>query len=177
MTPNLFLPATVALLLAMVSPSAQAFFDPPWITPTAPMAGEIVSVNMRMGDCDARVEHPGYPQITTQGNAIHLLVYGHHWDTQDLCVYPIGQGAESIGAFPPGDYTVTVDFAYDNYPFGIAIIALGVVPFTVTGVATAAPVPVATSSWKFVLLVLISSIAARALQVRYRGNFGTSRGA
>jgi hypothetical protein len=97
-----------------------------------------------------------------------LLVYGHHWDTQDLCVYPVGQGAESIGAFPPGDYTVTVDFAYDNYPFGIAIIPLGVIPFTVTGAAPAASVPVATPFWTLVLLVLVSGIAARALRMRQR---------
>jgi hypothetical protein len=121
-----------------------------------------------MGICDARVEHPGYPQLTRQGNAIRLLVYGHHWDTQDLCVYPIGQGAESIGAFPPGDYAVTVEFVYDDYPFGLSIITLGVVPFTVTGSVPAAPVPVATLLWKLMLLVLMAGIAGRALQAARR---------
>ncbi len=174
---NRSLPTAVALLVASMSTNAQAFFDPPWITPAAPKAGEVVSVNMRMGICDARVEHPGYPQITRQGNAIRLLVYGHHWETQDLCVYPVGQGAESVGAFPLGDYSVTVDFTYDNYPFGYETISLGVVPFTVAGATSAAPVPVVSSACKSVLLVLISGIAIRSLRMRQRSDVGSSRDA
>lgn len=168
MTLNCFLSITVALLLATMPPGARAPFDPPWIAPTAPKAGEVVSVNMRMGICDARVEHPGYPQITRQGNAIRLLVYGHHWDTQDLCVYPIAQGAESIGAFPPGDYAVTVEFVYDDYPLGLSIITLGVVPFAVTGSTPAAPVSAVTCFGGFALFALITGIAGRALQVGRR---------
>jgi hypothetical protein len=165
----------LAAVLALGARDAQAFFDPPWITPVAPRAGDVVSVNMRMGICDARVEHPGYPQITRQGNAIRLLVYGHHWDTQDLCIYPIGQEAESIGVFPPGDYALTVDFTYDDYPFGLAVITLGVVAFTVAGASPPAPVPAATPLSTFVLLVTISSVAAWAFRMRLRSNCCASR--
>ena len=84
---------------------------------------------------------------------------------------------QPIGAFVPGDYTVTVDFTYDNYPFGYETITLGVVPFTVTGATPAAPVPVATPLWKFVLLVLLSSSTALALQAQKRDNLSASRGA
>lgn len=156
------------LTLVLAAPSAQAFFDPPWITPIAPKADEIVSVNTRMGICDARVEKPGYPQITSQGNAIRLLVYGHHWETADLCIYPIGLGLEPIGTFPPGDYTVTVDFAYDNYPLGLSVITLGVIPFTVTGATPSAPVPASTTSGKLALLILISGSAVWFLRARRR---------
>ena len=162
------------MALAAIGPSAQAFFDPPWIAPAAPRAGETISVNIRGGICDGIFSRPGYPQITRNGNAIRLLEYGHHWETTDLCVYDIGTLAEPIGAFESGEYALTVDFTYENYPFGYETITLGVVPFSVVGAAPAAPVPVATSSWKFVLLVLISSIAARAARIQERSNLGDS---
>ena len=162
--------SALVLLFALVAQTAQAFFDPPWITPDTPRAGEIVSVNIRMGDCDARVEHPGYPQITRQGNMIRLLVYGHHWETQDLCIYPIGVGTEAIGAFPEGDYTLTVDFFYDNYPYGYATITLGVIPFTVTGAAPAAPVPTTSLLGLVALLFLLPSLAVWILRNRRRSH-------
>jgi hypothetical protein len=158
----------LTLMFAFAASNAHAFFDPPWITPTAPRAGEAVSVNMRMGICDARVERPGYPQITIQGNTIRLLVYGHHWETQDLCIYPVGLGVEPIGTFPPGDYTVTVDFAYENYPLGLTIIPLGVIPFTVTGVTPAASVPATTTSGRLAFLMLVAGAALWALRRRRR---------
>jgi hypothetical protein len=160
--------STLALLLGFVAQTAEAFIDPPWITPEAPRAGETVSANIRMGICDARVERPGYPQITREGNAIRLLVYGHHWDSDDLCVYPIGMGTEPIGAFPPGDYTLTVDFLYEDFFFGYTIITLGVVPFTVTGTAPVAPVPASSPSGLLALLFLMSGLALWALGNRRR---------
>jgi len=97
------------LLLACNTQTAHAFFDPPWITPAAPIAGEPVSVNIRGGICDSIFEHQGYPQITREGNTIRLLEYGHHWDGE-LCIYDIGTLTEPIGTFLRGDYTLTVDF-------------------------------------------------------------------
>ena len=43
----------LVLACMLFAPGAQAFFDPPWITPAAPRAGEVVSVNIRDGLCDA----------------------------------------------------------------------------------------------------------------------------
>jgi hypothetical protein len=171
-----FVPMIVALLLATISPSVWAFFDPPWITPAVPRAGEVVSVNIRDGVCDAIFEHPGFPQITQQGNSIHLVEYGDHAATGDLCVYDIGHLVRPIGTFSPGDYKVTVDFTYENYPFGYETITLGVVPFTIVGATSAAPVPVVSRLWEFVLLVLISCVAAEATHFRQRNSFGASRG-
>jgi hypothetical protein len=158
----------LALTLGFAPLGAQAFIDPPWVTPMAPRADEIVSVNFRMGECDARVEHPGYPQVTRQGNAIRLLVYGHHWETQDLCIYPVGTGTEPIGGFPPGDYNVTVDFAYENYHLGLTVITLGVIPFTVAGVTSATPVPALTAPSQLALLTFAFGSALLALRMRRR---------
>jgi len=67
----------IVLFLACAQ-TAHAFIDPPWITPADPRAGEIVSVNIRMGICDAIAEEPGYPQITQEGNAIRIIEFGTH---------------------------------------------------------------------------------------------------
>jgi hypothetical protein len=156
----------LAAILSFSAPAAYAFLDPPWITPAAPRAGEVVSVNIRDGICDAIFFRPGYPQITQLGNAIHLVEYGHHWDTQDLCVYEIGHLIEPIGVYPPGNYTVTVDFAYDDALYGPTVITIGVVEFAVVGATTAAPVPVFGNLSLVGMLLLVSSLAFRTLRAR-----------
>ena len=157
----------LALLFALFAPSARAFFDPPWITPAAPIAGETVSVNIRMGICDAIVFAPGFPQLTQDGNAIRILEYGDHVTFDDFCIFDIGTATHPIGSFPPGDYTLTVDFTYDNYPFGPATITLGVIPFTVTGAAPAT-VPVRSSGplGLSALLLLTMGLAVWRLRMR-----------
>ena len=157
----------IVLMLAWTPSSAWAFFDTPWITPVAPHAGEVVSVTIREGICDAIVEHPGFPQITQQGNAIRILEYGHHWDNVDLCIYNVGTLTQPIGSFAEGSYTLTVDFVYPDI-LGPTTITLGTIPFTVSGVAAAASVPTLTPLWKLVLLTLVFSVACRALAVRRR---------
>jgi hypothetical protein len=168
----MFLHRTVpnlAVVLALASPSAQAFFDPPWITPAAPRAGEMVSISIHGGVCDAIFFRPGYPQITQDGNSVRIVEYGDHVTLGDeWCIYGIGTLTEPIGAFPPGDYTLTVDLVYDNYPFGLGTMTIGVIPFTVTGVTPSAPVPVSTPAWMSALLVLMSGTALWTLRMRRR---------
>lgn len=159
-------PTLTLLVLALAGSNAQAFFDPPWITPAAPRMGEVVSVHIRGGICDGTIFHPGYPQITRVGSSIRIVEYGIHVDSEDFCIYPVGTLTETIGAFSPGDYTLTVDFTYDNYPFGLATITLGVIPFTVAGVIPAASVPASTPMWTLVLLALISCGALGTLRKR-----------
>lgn len=158
--------STMAMLFALVTQTAHAFFDPPWITPAAPRAGEVVSVNIRGGICDAILEWPGYPQITQEGNAVRILEYGYHVDFEDLCIYGVGTLTEPIGAFPPGDYTLTVDFLYNDFAFGYTIITLGVVPFTVTGTVSATPVPASNSSGLVALLLIMVGLAVWRLRTR-----------
>jgi hypothetical protein len=166
MTSNRVLYTTVALLLATLPSSTRAFFDPPWITPAAPRVGDVVSASFRMGDCDARVEEPGFPQITRTGNAIRLVVYGVHEDTAELCVYPAATGTESIGTLEAGSYTLTVDFIYDDYLLGPTVINLGVIPFTVVGTMSAVPVPILSSASALVLLLVLCGVSVWRLKHR-----------
>jgi hypothetical protein len=164
-----FVPTAIALLLAAMSPSARAFFDPPWTVPAVPRTDEVVSVSIRGGVCDAIFFRPGYPQIIQNGNSVRIVEYGDHLTPGDeLCIYGIGTLTDPIGTFSPGEYTLTVDLIYENYPFGYEAITIGMVPFTVSGATPAMPVPAISATWKFVLLALISGIAARSIQAGRR---------
>ncbi|HJT98805.1 MAG TPA: hypothetical protein VJ696_10865, partial [Rhodanobacteraceae bacterium] len=125
---------TVATIGVFLSMRAHAFFELPWITPAAPEAGEVVSASMRMGTCDAVVFLQGYPQITQQGNSIRIVEYGDHVPSEDFCIYPVLTTTVPLGAFPAGDYVLTVDFVYDDYPLGLTTLTLGVVPFSLSRV-------------------------------------------
>ena len=157
----------IVLMLSLVAPSAHAFFDPPWITPAIPRVGEIVSVSIRGGICDAIFERPGFPQITQQGNAIRILEYGHHWDDFDLCIYNVGTLTQPIGSFAEGSYTLTVDFVYPDI-LGPTTITLGTIPFTVVGVALYEPVPMLTPLSMLVLVTLVFGVACWAVEARRR---------
>lgn len=147
-------------LLAMVwfvlfAQSAQAFFDPPWITPESPRAGETVYVNIRYGVCDGIFERTGYPQIVQQGNAIRMRWYGDHWpegSSELFCFYPTTTFVPPLGVYPPGDYTLTVELAYRDYSGIPGLFTIGVVPFTVA--APPAPVSVPTLGMPGVLALV-----------------------
>ena len=147
--------------------SAEAFFDPPYVTPTQAVTGQLVSVNVRGGGCDGIVETPGYPQISRSGNAIRILFYGIHVTDSEACIYPIGTLTQPIGSFESGAYTLKVDFTYYDYPFGPTTITLGTVPFTVSGVpATAVPTPVNHPLALGLLALLLVGVAAALLRRR-----------
>jgi len=159
----------LASVLTLGAPRAHAFFDAPWIAPAAPMAGELMSVNIRGGICDVFFDAPGYPQIVLEGNNIRVIEYGHHEDFQDFCIYGLWKVVVPIGTPSAGVYTITVDFLYQGI-LGPTTTNLGVIPLTVTGVASAAPIPAFTSAAEIVLRALISSAALWSLRVHDAGN-------
>ena len=135
MLKHCFAPA-LALVFSLFAQTADAFIDPPYLTPEDPVAGEMVSVNIRDGICDAILGLPGWPQITQDGNAIRILFWSASNDDPILCNYPIGTGIFAVGAYPAGSYTLQVDRSYFE-GFGTLLTeTLGVIPFTVTGGAT-----------------------------------------
>src|SRR5690606_12069905 len=102
------------VLGALFAQSTHAFFDPPWITPANPVAGEEISYSIHGGVCDTIFEYPGYPQITQDGNDIRIRWFGQHWPEGSgilQCAYPIGTMTRPLGAFPAGDYTLTLELA------------------------------------------------------------------
>ncbi len=149
------------------SQAAYAFFDPPSISPQPPQAGEPIFVSIHGGGCDAIAERAGFPQITQVGNAIRILEYGHHWEFPDLCIYEPATVTHQIGTFPPGEYTLTVDFTYNDFLPAPVVVTLGGISFTISGQAPAASaVPVTTSLGSGILVVFIASLALLFLRSR-----------
>lgn len=156
----------LVLLLPLFSSAARAEFGVPYVTPSSPVAGEALSVNIYVHQqeyCDAILSIPGYPQITREGGEITILFYGSRYESMDTCQYMPGLATESIGIYPPGTYRLTVNLRYGNAGGEFVTDTLGVVPFTVSAVPSE---PVAVSAWNrlsaisCVLLLLICGVAA-----------------
>jgi hypothetical protein len=128
----------------------------------------MVSLNIREGICDGIFFRTGYPEITRQENAIRVLEYGHHWDDDTYCIYPIGTFSEPIGRFEAGTYTLTADLIYPDF-FGSVVLNIGVLTFTVADIPPA-PVPASTLPGLTTLTLALVCIAIRNRCLRRRSN-------
>src|SRR5262245_16567948 len=99
--------------LALCAERASAFLDPPYITPANPMAGQVVSVNIYGGGCDVAdggVIWP--PPVTEQGSELTILLTGGHEEDPEFCYFGVGTFTAPIGIYPPGAYTLRVNWRY-----------------------------------------------------------------
>ncbi len=106
--------APMLLLLVFSMQSANAFWDPPYITPLHPRANEAVSVNVHGGVCDAIISQPSYPRVTRDGNTIRITYFTLHYDNPELRNLPVGTVTDSIGTYSQGAYTLQIDLS-DRY--------------------------------------------------------------
>lgn len=158
-----------ALLLALLSSTAHAFWDPPYIAPTNPVAGDAVSFGIRMGVCDNIFSQEGFPQFSRQGNEIRIVYAGAHWDIGPQCVFGTGTGTFPVGEFTSGRYTLSVDLSYIDFT-GPHVLTLGVVPFAVTDAAPAAiPAPTLSPLGLLALILALAALTAWALHARRTG--------
>lgn len=166
--------ALVVVLVSVVSVvfarCAHAFVDPPWVTPTNPIAEQEVSVNIRTGrdneGCDAVLFAFGYPQIRRDGNVVTLTVSGSRETNSEICsTYGTGADAMPAGSFAPGNYTVQVDYLYMSFSGLLVTERIGNLPLTMMPLA-APPLSTSTlSSWGLsILLLAIFGIAHRFLR-------------
>jgi hypothetical protein len=160
----------VVLLSVVLARCAHAFVDPPWITPTNPIAEQEVSVNIRAGrdneGCDAVLFAFGYPQIRRDGNVVTLTVFGSRETNSEICsTYGTGADAIPVGSFAPGNYTVQVDYLYMGFSGLLVTERNGNLPLTIVPL-TAPPLSTpAFSSWGLsILLLAIFDIARRFLR-------------
>lgn len=148
---------------ALFAQRAQAFIDPPYLSPEHPVAGETVSVSIRSGECDAILTGVVPPRITQNGNAVRILFWSSTDTDPILCNVPIGTGTYSVGSYPPGTYTLQVDREYFGAAGELITETLGVLPFTVAGIATppvAAPTLGGTAiAWLILGLVGLAALA------------------
>ena len=147
------------LSCVLFAPTARAFIDPPYLTPEHPIAGDVVSVNIRSGMCDAVGTIPGYPSITREGNAVRILLWSVSNIDPILCNYPPGTGTYAVGTFDAGSYTLQVDRRYFGDLGGVLTETLGVIPFTVTAAGSeASAVPAVDGMWCSVLILGVTGV-------------------
>ena len=159
-----FLRSTFMLVFVLFTQLAQAFVDPPTLSPANPTEGQTVSVNIRIGVCDAFVEQTGFPQITQSVNAIRILIPSIHAFDSSFCNFGTGTAIDSIGAYPPGSYTVQVDRTYTAVgPTRTIVENLGILPFTVAALPAPAVLPTNGFIGLLILFAAIVLIAARVL--------------
>ena len=156
----------LALLLSLFMQSVHAFFDPPYITPAHPTAGQPVSVNIYGGECDGIIGMPGYPQITQNGNAIRILFLSVHYDDPTFCNIGVGTATQIVGTYAPGDYTLQVDH---HEPGGLPQ-TLGVIPFTVTGTVVP-PIQAPTLNGIGLALLVACLLGIMAWTLRSRASY------
>ncbi len=139
------------LVCNLYATAASAFIDPPVLVPPNPVAGETVSVSIRHGDCDGFISAP--PQISREGNAIHMLLASVHYDDPLWCQVWIGTTVFPVGLFQPGDYTLHVERFYETQIPTTIFETLANVTFTVSGAVAPVALP-ATSITGALLLIL-----------------------
>lgn len=166
-----YLSLIVGMSAGLIGPSnAFAFIDPPVLVPANPVAGEMISVSIRYGECDGISAAP--PTITQTGNSIHMLLETTHFDDPLFCQNPISTGVFDVGTFPGGEYTLHVERFYETLVPEPVFETLANFTFTVSG----APSPNALPSFGLVaglLLIggLVGLVARRQRALLGLGSF------
>ncbi len=130
----------------------------------------MVSVNIYGGGCDLvdnGVVWP--PPVTQQGNKLAILLTGGHEEDPEFCDPGAGTYTFPVGIYPPGTYTLEVDWRYSTFS-GWVTETLSVIPFTVTGAPPAQLIsmPTLTLAGLTGLLLMLVGAASIDLQRRAR---------
>lgn len=161
----------LVLTLSLFTSSALAEFGEPYVTPSSPMEGETLSVNIYVYQqeyCDAILSAPGYPLVTQEGNAVTIAFFGTRYESMDTCVYMQGVATRSFGSYPAGSYTLTVKLDYINGGGDWETDTLGVIPFMVEPTVTEAVAVPAWGGGAAVACVVLLSISALLILHRRR---------
>lgn len=149
-------------LTLMSAAPAVAFIDPPELMPSPATAGEMVTVGIRLGQCDAILGGADNPTITTDGSNVDVLFDGIRQSNPVLCVYPVVEPIWEIGQFAPGHYSVTIRFRYRPLISPPQIIVLANVSLEVIAAdARQQPVPVLNGMLLLILTMSFLAIARR----------------
>jgi len=99
----------LALVLLSANSSAFAFVDQITVTPATPNANDPITISFRSGVCDGAIT-PTVWELAGTGQARDLIVNGLS-DLEPLfCTLGTGTTSITIGALPPGDYVIVINF-------------------------------------------------------------------
>src|SRR3546814_677822 len=102
--------ATLSALL-LWSCSAQAFIDPPVITPEHPTTETQVEVSIRNGVCDALLSY----SVEIIADAVEVTIRKIPTQDDPLCNYPIIEAVVRLPILPAGTHPLSIYFQ-DNEP-------------------------------------------------------------
>ena len=161
---NNHLGPVLALVLALLSTTAHAFIDLPYITPASPLAAQPITVNVRSGVCDAVLSEQ---VLSREGNAIHVVFFGVRYFNSELCTIPPGLTDFVLGTYPVGTYTLQVDLEYYGVTGILVAETIGNVPFRVDATPTSAvPAPINEPIALLLLILIIIGLATCSLRAR-----------
>lgn len=143
---------------------SSAFVLSPTLTPTSPLAGEVLSIDVTAGICDVFLGSTTPIPVTRSGTDLRVVLPSHHESNITFCNLGIGTGRYITTSFPAGTYTLQIDRSYSTI-FGTVTRPLATVPLVVRGVPQATPVPTTNPLALLVLAVWLTVIAARQARV------------
>jgi len=156
------LPGT--LFICALQLQAQTIYDTPILNPSAPAAGQPISVELHGSPCVLYIYDPPVETgvVTRNGSAITLTVQAVVSPDLDFCIYPTFTVPYPIGAYSPGSYTVQVDAQYQEFLGGTTTQTLGTLPFVVAA-------PRAVPALNGLMLALLASLLSISALKRAMG--------
>jgi hypothetical protein len=153
--------------LALCAQHASAFLGPPYLTPSNPKAGDLISVNIYHDECDLVDDGINWPPpVTQEGNEITVLFTGIHEGDPEWCYYGVGTSIYPVGSFPPGTYTLDVERRYMGIGGDWIQETLAIIPFAVSGRPPQQPVQAPTLGVAGLAGLCLALIATALLTVR-----------
>lgn len=150
----------VAALAMLSACPASAVVSPPVLVPSSPLAGEVLSIDVTAGTCDAFLGSTTPIPVTQNGTNLRVVLPSLHETNSLFCNYGSGTGRYVISAFQAGTYTLQIDRSYSTV-FGTVVEPLATTQLVVRGVAQETPMPATSPLALLILAAGLALIAAR----------------
>lgn len=144
--------ALLALAACLWPASAFAFYLPLIFSPSAPSAGQPITMTVRVGECDAvQIFAPGQREISVVGSVVRVTIRGYTAFDQNFCIYPDVSVPVDLVPLAAGTYRIEL---YRRETGAVGQGDLMVSGDLVVGQAPAVAVPALRSLLGLILLTL-----------------------
>jgi hypothetical protein len=146
---------------------AMAYVNPPEIFPLNPVPGQIVSIKITAGYCDGFRDEINEAPVTQNGNNLTISLRSSHY-SESFCIFPPSfTYTFHVGAFPSGNYQLTVIRHYETLAGDEVLETLGVLLFVVSGSFDTSDSIPALSHFSE-LLLLFGLLMVGVIAIRFR---------
>jgi len=134
--------------------------SPPVLVPLSPLAGDILSIDVTAGNCDAFLGSTTPIPVTQNGTNLRVVLPSLHETNSLFCNYGSGTGRYVISAFQAGTYMLQIERSYSTV-FGTVVDPLATTQLVVRGVAQEMRIPTLSSFFK--LLLILASVVVTGM--------------